>query len=209
MTALPICFEWHVNDHEIRRTRGVTRDLSRRGIYAFLESPLAPGMHVEYEVVFPGELTATEPLKLRCGGLILRSEIQDRRFGAVASIDTFEIAEAAEPTSESDRRSQFRIVPPEALVAEYPGLRSVVRDLSPTGAFIEDDRPFPIGRQIDLRLRGEGLGAPIEVKAVVRRVQPQIGMAVEFVALSKEAKLLLVRFVERNQGAPVDAMRVR
>jgi hypothetical protein len=205
-TALPICLEWHHNEQEIHRTRGMTRDISRSGVYCYLESPLSPGLRVEFEVVFPEELTATDPLKLRCAGLILRSEIQDRRFGAVASIEKFEITETMEPASESDRRSNLRIVPAEAVVAEYPGLRSVLRDMSPTGAFIEDDRPFPIGRLIDLRLRAEGFPTPVDVKAIVRRVEPQIGMAVEFVALSKEAKTFLLRFIEKSRPPRVDAL---
>jgi len=64
----------------------------------------------------------------------------------------------------------------------------------------EDDRPFPVGRMIDLRLREEGLPRPIDVKAIVRRVQSQIGMAVEFVALTTETKVLLAGFIEKNRA---------
>ncbi len=193
-TVLPICFEWHYNDAELRRARGTTRDISHHSVYCFVERGLPPGLPVEFEVVFPGEVTASEPLNLRCAGRILRCEALGRRFGVTASIDRFEVIEGGDAPAESDRRAHQRVIPPEAIVAEYPGFRSVVRDLSPTGAFVEDDRPFPVGKVIDLRLRGETFEAPIEVKAIVRRVEPQIGMALEFVALSRDAHNRLKRF---------------
>jgi PilZ domain len=203
-TVLPICFEWHSAEEEIHHTRGTTKDVSRFGVYCYLENPLSPGLHVDFDVVFPRELTATDPMKLYCGGNVLRSEIQDRRFGLVASIETHKIMDAVEDASDSDRRSQFRVVPPEAIVAEYPGLRSVIRDLSPTGAFIEDNRPFPVGHLIDLRLRGDSLAVPIQVKAIVRRVEPQIGMAVEFVALTKPTREILLDFIGKSRAPRVD-----
>lgn len=199
-TTLPISLEWDAEEGQIRRARGTTRDVSRGGIYSYVEHPLTPALAVRFEVVFSGELTAADPLKLWCSGRILRSEILGRRFGVAASIEQYEVIETLEPTSESDRRQNLRIIPPEAIVAEYPGIRSVLRDLSPTGAFIEEDRPFPVGRVIDLRLRGEGLEGEIEVKAIVRRVEAQIGMAVEFIALSKETRAFLMKFVERHQA---------
>jgi PilZ domain len=203
-TVLPICFEWYSPENEIRHTRGTTKDISRFGVYCYLENPLSPGLHVDFDVVFPRELTATEPMKLWCGGNVLRSEIQERRFGLVATIETHQILDADQEAADSDRRSQFRVVPPEAIVAEYPGLRSVIRDLSPTGAFIEDNRPFPVGHLIDLRLRGESLAVPIQVKAIVRRVEPQIGMAVEFVALTKGTREILLDFVSKSRSPRMD-----
>lgn len=203
-TVLPICFEWRSPENEIRHTRGSTQDVSRYGIYCHLESPLAPGLPVEFEVIFPRELTATDPMRLWCSGRVLRSEMRDRRFGLVASIDTHKIMDAKDDADDSDRRSHLRVVPPEAIVAEYPGLRSVIRDLSPTGAFIEDNRPFPVGHLIELRLRGDVLRAPIEVKAIVRRVEPQIGMAVEFVALTDHTRETLHDFIEKSQPTRTD-----
>jgi hypothetical protein len=199
-STLPIGFEWDTEDGQIRRARGTTRDVSRGGVYGYVEHPLTPALDVRFEVVFSGELTAADPLKLWCSGRILRSEILGRRFGVAASIEQCKVVETLEPASESDRRQDLRIIPPEAIVAEYPGIRSVIRDLSPTGAFVEEDRPFPVGRVIDMRLRGEGLEEEIKVKAIVRRVEAQIGMAVEFIALSKETRAYLLKFVEKHRA---------
>jgi hypothetical protein len=205
-TTLPISFEWDTEESHIRRARGSTRDVSRGGIYSYVEHPLTPALDVRFEVVFSGELTAADPLKLWCSGRILRSEILGRRFGVAASIEHYKVLETLEPVSESDRRQNLRIIPPEAIVAEYPGIRSVIRDLSPTGAFVEEDRPFPVGRVIDMRLRGEGLEEEIEVKAIVRRVEAQIGMAVEFIALSKGTRAYLLKFVDKHRTPYVSSI---
>ena len=203
-TVLPILFEWRVNETDICRARGVTKDVSRLGVYCYVENSLSAGLSVAFEVVFPRELTATDPMKLWCQGQVLRSEIQDRRFGLVATIESHEILDAGDSNPESDRRGHLRVIPPEAIVAEYPGLRSVIRNLSPTGAFVEDNRPFPVGHLIDLRLRGESLSEPIHVRAIVRRVEPQIGMAVEFVALAESNRAVLWRFIEQSAPPKVD-----
>jgi len=201
-TGVPISLEWRTEGGEIRRVRGTTRDITRSGVYCFVEEPLAPGLPVGFDVIFPGELTAGDPLKLRCQGRILRSESWGRRFGVVASIQSHEVLETAEPLSESDRRIHLRVQPSSAIVVEYPGQRSVVRDLSPTGAFVEDERPFPVGRMLELRLRRDGLAGDIQVKAIVRRVEPQIGMAVEFVALTEEANQRVRELVEESRPRP-------
>ena len=203
--VLPILFEWRQDGSDIYHARGTTRDLSNLGVYCYVEHVLSPGLSVAFEVVFPRELTATDPMKLHCQGLVLRSEMQERRFGLVASIESHDIVDVEDSTPESDRRGQLRIIPPEAIVAEYPGLRSVIRDLSPTGAFIEDNRPFPVGHLIDLRLRGENLAEPIHVRAIVRRVEPQIGMAVEFVALTEIMRTALLRYIEQTAPPKVIA----
>lgn len=199
LTTVPISLEWQSEQGEIRRVRGTTRDITRSGVYCFLEEALPPRLPVTFDVVFPAELTAANPLKLRCRGRILRSESWGRRFGVVASIDSHQVLETPEPAAESDRRASARVLPCSAIVVEYPGVRSVARDLSFTGAFVEDERPFPVGRLLDLHLRGDGLKGEVLVKAIVRRVEPQIGMAVEFVALSQQANEQLREIVEKNR----------
>jgi hypothetical protein len=54
-----------------------------------------------------------------------------------------------------------------------------------------------------MRLRGEGLEEEIKVKAIVRRVEAQIGMAVEFIALSKGTRAYLLKFVERHRAPDI------
>ncbi|MGA3168490.1 MAG: PilZ domain-containing protein [Terriglobia bacterium] len=199
--VLPICLEWLSSDDEIHRTRGTTRDVSHNGVYCFLEGPLSPGLPVSFAIVFPSDLTGSDPLKLDCGGRIVRSEIRERRLGVAATIESARVSDASEPTPESERRTSVRIVPHQAIIVEYPGLRSVLRDLSPTGAFIEDDRPFPVGRTIRLHLCGGEISQPVEVEAIVRRVEPNVGMAVEFIAMTREVHAHLLRWVETSNAA--------
>lgn len=196
---VPILIEWRERQGAIRRARGVTRDVSPRGIYCFLEEPIPSGEPIEFDVIFPGELTAAEPLAVHCRGTAVRSEAQERRFGLAASIEAHEPLQVAEPGAEPERRVRPRVKPESALVVEYPGLHALVRDLSTAGAFIEDERPLPVGRVLDLRLHRDSSDPAIELRAVVRRVELHVGMAVEFIALSAEAEARLrVLVAERN-----------
>ncbi len=181
---------WRGSTGQVLRTRASTRDISARSLYLYSEQLLERGTPVEFDLVFPTEMTAAEPVRLHGQGRVIRSEALGKRFGLVVSIASHALAplsrqELAFP--EAERRAQARVQSPSPLYADYPGLESVIRDLSTAGAFIEDERPLPIGRRFTLRLRGPSLSAPLEVTAVVRRVEPQVGMAVEFVSMSEEA----------------------
>jgi len=193
--GVPIVIEWRAEGGAIRRTRGVTRDISQQGLYCFLETPVPSGLPVEFDVVFPTELTAAQPLALHCQGKALRSDVQDRRFGLAASIEAHQPLQTAPVGLQPERRIRQRIRPASALLVEYPGLRALIRDLSTTGAFIEDERPLPVGRMLDLHLCGDGIEPAIEVRAVVRRVEPHMGMAVEFVAMTQDAEIRLRQLV--------------
>jgi hypothetical protein len=69
-----------------------------------------------------------------------------------------------------------------------------VRDLSLSGAFIEDARPLRPGRIIRLRIT-DRQAPPLEMKAMVRRVVPDQGMTVEFVEMSDETRRRLREIV--------------
>lgn len=194
----PVILEWQTREGEIHRARGTTRDMALGGVYCYLERPLAAGTEVEFNLVFPAQLAGgNTPLKLHCIGKTIRSEKAGQRaYGVALSIDSSEVMEALEASVDPGvHRIHARIVPPVSLQAEYPGMISAVRDVSLAGAFIEDERPLPVGRVFKLRLTSEKLDKEIEVAAVVRRVEPHVGMAVEFVALTPEAKKTLEEIV--------------
>ncbi len=199
-TVLSVYFEWETPENELRRTRGTTRDVSPHGIFCFIEDALMPEQVVTFEMVFPADLTGSSPIRLRCQGRVVRLEALGRRFGVGVSIEAHEISESVEVADDSDRRTNARLRPRSSMVVEYPGLRSTVRDLSPTGAFIEDERPLPVGRVLAIRLRADGFDGEIEAKAIVRRVEPQIGMAVEFVAIPKESNQRLQDFLANHSS---------
>lgn len=89
--------------------------------------------------------------------------------------------------SEHERREDLRKPSPKPLYVEYPDYAPRVRDISLSGAFIEDSRPLRRGRLVRLRITDRA-EAPFEIKAIVRRVIPDEGMTVEFVEMSDETR---------------------
>lgn len=76
---------------------------------------------------------------------------------------------------------------------------SRVSELSRTGAFIQTSQPAEMGAGLDLRL--DVPGHEISAQAVVRRVVPGQGMAVEFEFVSEEDRALLEALVHRIEMA--------
>jgi PilZ domain len=182
----------------IKRTRGMTRDLSQRGVYCHVEDPVPPDQALEFDVVIPVEMTAGPAMALHCRAKVVRVDSQERRYGVAAAIEVRKPVTLGSQSLEPQRRVQPRIRPAKVTPVEFPSMRSEIRDLSPTGAFIADERPFPLGRKLSLRFRLDGNGPTIAVQAVVRRVDPQIGMAVEFTELSEETYRLLNEYAAQN-----------
>jgi c-di-GMP-binding flagellar brake protein YcgR len=194
-TRLQVSLQWKNGDGKIKRTRGVTRDFSQRGVYCYVEDPIPAQHAVEFDVVIPVEMTAGSPLALHCSARTVRADTQERRFGIAATIESRQsIPLSGEPGTEAERRIQRRVRPPVVIAVEFPSVNSQIRDLSPTGAFIADERPFPLGRKLTLRFRLDESGPTIEVHAIVRRVDPQMGMAVEFIELTEEAAEILDQY---------------
>lgn len=196
---LPVSLEWKNGNGTIKRTRGVTRDVSQRGVYCYVEDPIPADLPVEFDMIIPVEMTAGSPVALHCRARTVRADTRERRFGIAASIESRQPIPLADEGPEAGRRIQRRFRPATAIPVEFPGVRSEIRDLSPTGAFIADERPFPVGRKLDLRFRLDGAGPSVEVLAVVRRSDPQIGMAVEFTEMSEETYALLNDYAARHQ----------
>lgn len=192
---LPVALEWKSSQGTVRRTRGVTRDMSQQGIYCYTEEPVPAQQSLNFDVVFPVEMTAGAPMALHCRARTVRADSGGRQFGVAAEVEERQtVSLAGELGTESERRLERRVRPESSAPVEYPGLRSEVRDVSARGAFVADERPLPLGRQFELRFRLEENGPPIQVKAVVRRVDPQIGMAVEFTELPEETADYLARW---------------
>ena len=96
--------------------------------------------------------------------------------------------------SDHERREDLRKPPRKELWVEYPDYVPRVRDLSLSGAFIEDPRPLRPGRIIRLHIT-DRKAPPMEIKAMVRRVVPEQGMTVEFVEMSDEVRRRLRELV--------------
>jgi len=193
---IPICvaigLEWRTPAEDIRRTRGVTCDLSRSGVYAFVHQPFVVDLRTEFDIAFPGELTDDLPRRFLCQGRVARCESIRGLFGVGIAIKARQFIE----DRKLHRRSYTRITPSAILTADMVGYwetGKVVRDITRAGAFIEVSHPLPAGQEVELVLRERDLPSVFKVTAVVRRSEPAVGMGVEFIEVSKEADHLLRR----------------
>ncbi|MCH7765244.1 MAG: PilZ domain-containing protein [Acidobacteria bacterium] len=95
----------------------------------------------------------------------------------------------------TERRVHQRIKPERMLVVEYPDYLGRVVDLSPSGAFIEDERPLRLGETLPFKLWLNSVEA-VEVSGVIRRVEEGSGIAVEFVGLKETEYNRLCEFLD-------------
>lgn len=88
--------------------------------------------------------------------------------------------------------------------------RTVVRapDLSATGMFIGTSRHFPEGAVLNLQFRMAATNAVVETRGEVRYCLPGVGIGVEFIGITPEAKKEIERELElaRNGGINHSAM---
>ena len=92
-----------------------------------------------------------------------------------------------------DRRTEPRLqVRP--LSVEFPDLQPRVRNLSLSGLYIEEPRPFPRGRIVRLKI-WLGDQESIVVRTMVRRVDEGAGMSLEFVEINDADRQRLRSFL--------------
>ena len=82
----PMTLRWQTPAGHCLHTRCITRDISNKSIYCYIEHPLTVGLAVEFSLVFPVELTGTQPLEYHCTGTVLRVERFMVRNGCGVSI---------------------------------------------------------------------------------------------------------------------------
>ncbi len=93
-------------------------------------------------------------------------------------------------TVEQRTHPRYRI--PSGSFAYYALGHAVIRDLSLGGVFVEDREHTPAtGTEVDLELHLDDEVTPI--RGTVRRVEPQVGFAVQFHELPAETKQRLER----------------
>jgi len=98
-----------------------------------------------------------------------------------------------------DRRCGPRVAAHEAVV-ELLDFRPRLRDLSEGGVFIEDPRPLPAGRMLRLLIRLDGHSRAIPVWGMVRRVEKEKGMGIEFIEISAADRATLRDFLRQQTG---------
>lgn len=68
----------------------LTRDVSSRGVFMYLNSDFAEGATIEFTMTLPREITLADPIRVQCTGRVLRLESKDRRQGIAVSIDKYD-----------------------------------------------------------------------------------------------------------------------
>ena len=104
-----------------------------------------------------------------------------------------------------NRRLEPRVVGEEIKV-EYLSPVPRIRDLSTSGFFILDPRPFQRGQTVEFRLT-LGSAKPFVVTGMVRRVEPGVGMAIEFIRIDADARRRVKEFISRSDPKKVSPSR--
>jgi hypothetical protein len=79
------------------------------------------------------------------------------------------------------------------VTVDYPGMKATIRDISSEGAYIYDKRPLGIGRIVEFYIQLPE--SPVNVRGIVRRSEPETGMAVEFIEMSNVGRRQLVQWL--------------
>ena len=87
-------------------------------------------------------------------------------------------------TAALDRRTWPRLTPRQTIFVEYPRHLARVRDLSLSGAFVEDTRPLEVGRWVHFKLWVDPTKPALEATAAIRRRTEGEGMGVEFIGMN-------------------------
>lgn len=112
---------------------------------------------------------------------------------------------AAMAKADHERRLDPRASVADKISVEYvmPGPR--VRDLSVSGIYLFDSRPLQRGQSVELRLK-LGQNGAIQVRGMVRRVDPGVGMAIEFIGIDHHDRRKIRDFLAAcgAQARPTD-----
>ena len=77
-----------------------TQNVSARGVYFYLDKPLAEGARIEVTMTFPPHITLSEPVRVRFSARVIRvdSPSPSSRVGVAAAIDEYEFLRPSNAT---------------------------------------------------------------------------------------------------------------
>ena len=83
----------------IQEETSLTRDVSARGAFFYLDGCLAEGAPVELILTLPAEITLTENIRVRCRGKVVRvvSGINGGKIGVAAAIEQYDFVAGNDP----------------------------------------------------------------------------------------------------------------
>ena len=86
---LPLIVRW--SGETSRSVTTESKDVSSRGVFFSLPSPVEAGAPIEIVMTLPNEITMAGPVRVRCLGKVHRTEKLDAgRLGVVATIERYE-----------------------------------------------------------------------------------------------------------------------
>jgi len=69
----------------------VTKDVSARGVYIYMDSEIAPESAIEFTLTLPPEITMTQSIRVRCKGKVVRVDRDvPGKVGIAAMIDHYQ-----------------------------------------------------------------------------------------------------------------------
>ncbi len=79
----------------IHEEESLTRDVSARGAFFYLDVKLAEGTPVELTLTLPSEITLTESIRVRCKGKIVRvvESVDGSKIGIAAAIEQYDFTQ--------------------------------------------------------------------------------------------------------------------
>ena len=74
-----------------------TQNVSARGVFFYLDRPVAEGSHIEVTLTFPPHVTLTDSVRVRFGARVIRVEtpLPASRIGVAAMIEEYEFLRSA------------------------------------------------------------------------------------------------------------------
>jgi len=75
----------------------ITRDVSAKGIFLFLDQEVSPGTPIEFTLMLPPEVTMTQAIRVRCTGIVVRVERDHRgKFGVATLVHHYRFLDSNE-----------------------------------------------------------------------------------------------------------------
>jgi hypothetical protein len=99
-----------------------------------------------------------------------------------------------------ERRLELRADPEGKVEAQYITPGPQVKDISASGIYLFESRPFARGQTIELKLRLAD-GEEFRIKGMVRRVDAGTGMGIEFINLTHHDRKRLRQFISQLKPA--------
>ena len=72
---------------------GMTRDVSSRGAYVYMQTAAREGSAIEFLMTLPTEITLAEPIHVLCSGRVVRSEPGAAKPGIAVAIEKYDFVD--------------------------------------------------------------------------------------------------------------------